>query len=169
MKIVYLALFATLLVSACASQPAYKPANGSGYGYKESELGENRYRVQFKARGESRDKAMDYALLRSAELTILKGYDWFVIVDRETVMDREQSTMETGMRQERIVTRDCGLLNCTTRSHTVPSYSVGASTGPRSETETILEIRMGKGVRPSTGDSYDALETRDSLQSRTGV
>lgn len=169
MNIKYLAIVAVLTLSACASQPDYKAANGGGYGYKESQISENRYRVQYKARGDARDKAMDYALLRSAELTLLKGYDWFMVVDRETLRDREQqSGVRTEIRNDRVVTRDCGLLGCTTRSRPSRSYSagVGTDTGSRTETETVLEIRMGKGVRPSSGDSYDALEVRDNLQSR---
>lgn len=169
MKIKYLTILAVLALSACASQPDYKAATGGGYGYKESQISENRYRVQYKARGDARDKAMDYALLRSAELTLLKGYDWFMVVDRETLRDREQQAgLRTEVRNDRVVTRDCGLLGCTTTSRPSTSYGVGigAGTSPRTETETVLEIRLGKGVRPASGDSYDALEVRDNLVSR---
>lgn len=34
MKITYLTVLAVLILSACASQPDYKAASGSGYGYQ---------------------------------------------------------------------------------------------------------------------------------------
>lgn len=170
MKTQALTLIAVLLLSACASQPDYKAANRAGYGYKETQLSESRYRVQYKARGEGQDTARDYALLRAAELTLLEGYDWFVVVDRETLVNREQhqSAVDSGVRYDRVVTRDCGLLNCTTSYKTVPTYSMGLSSGTpsRGDTEAVLEIMMGKGVRPASGDSYDAVEVRDNLQQR---
>ncbi|WP_308364950.1 MULTISPECIES: hypothetical protein [unclassified Microbulbifer] len=170
MKIHALIAFAILLATGCASQSAYKPANGSGYGYKESRISDNRYRVTFKARGDDRDRAMDYALLRAAELTLLKGYDWFVVVNRESMVDRKETEMQSGFSSgDRVITRDCGLLGCTTRSYsTPPTYSAGVSAGGGSRAESVLEIRMGKGVRPSSGDSYDALSVRDSLQKKAG-
>jgi len=170
MKIHAVIVFALLLATGCASQSAYKPASGSGYGYQESQISENRYRVTFKARGDERDQAMDYTLLRAAELTLLKGYDWFVVVNRETLIDRKETEMQSGFSSgDRVITRDCGLLGCTTRSYsTPPTYSAGVSTGGHSRTESVLEIRMGRGVRPSSGDSYDALSVRDNLQKKVG-
>lgn len=170
MKInIQILLLSMLLLSACASQPAYKPASGSGFGYKESQVNDDRYRVHFKARGDKRDEAMDYALLRAAELTLLEGYDWFEVLDRETIRERERtSEVHTGVTYDRVVTRDCGLLSCRSSAQTVPRYHTGVTTGStgRKETETVLEIRMGKGLRPSTGDSYDAMAVRNRLQDK---
>jgi hypothetical protein len=159
-------IIAVVLLSACASQSAYKPANGSGFGYKESQISANQYRVQFKARGDNRGKAVDYALLRAAELTLMNGYDWFVVVDRETVVERDQEGVQTTATTQTVVTRDCGLLTCNTNVRKVPNYGVEVDYGNTGETETSLGITMGKGVRPANGDSYDATEVRDNLKKR---
>lgn len=78
----FLFLVLAFSLCACASQSIYKPAKGGDFGYTEKLLGENYYRVQFKAFGKGR--ASDHAILRAAELTNEKGYAWFVIVNQET-------------------------------------------------------------------------------------
>jgi hypothetical protein len=148
----------TLMISACSAAPAYKAAHYSGYGYQDYPLAEDRYRVSFKARGDDRHAAMDYALRRAAEVTLLEGYDWFIVVDRETSTDREIShgggfTMQT----THMAVRDCGVLGCSTNYY--PSYSYGMDMRAeerREKVQAVLEIRMGEGARPSEGESYDA-------------
>jgi hypothetical protein len=155
-----------LLLGACAAPTAYKPAEGGGFGYRESQIADNRYRVSFKMRGDKRFEAMDYALLRAAELTLMAGYDWFVVADRQVDGEKREPRSKVGASRTRELERDCGLLGCTT--YTRPSTTLGAeiSTGKGAESEVILEIRLGKGVRPTEGDSYDALEVRDNLRER---
>ncbi|MEP1230929.1 MAG: hypothetical protein ABJG88_09665 [Litorimonas sp.] len=83
MKNIYLASFAVLLLTACAStQSAYGPSDGSGIGFKNIQLEPDRFRVSFTAR--SVDEARDYALLRAAELTDGEGYTHFRIVNGGT-------------------------------------------------------------------------------------
>lgn len=149
-----------LLLSACANQPAYKAAGDGRYGYKDSPLGKDRYRVSYVQRGKETTKTMDYALLRAAEVTLLEGYDWFTIVDRETLVDRKRvPSTQVSIAYGRGTVHGCGIFGCPYGT------GVGVSTGVSgNEVEVILEIRLGKGVRPETGDSYDALETRDILQ-----
>lgn len=166
MKTTLMVIVTLLLVSGCASQTAYKPARGLGYGYSETHLGEDRYRVQFKLRGSSRAKAKDYALLRAAELTLLNGYDWFIVVDRETLVHRDNTNVQTSVSNGTIVRQDCGLLTCSTTAYPAPNTTVGTYTDSQREVETILEIRLGKGIRPAGGDSYDAIEVRDSLNGK---
>lgn len=164
--IAIIAMITVTLMTGCASSPGYKAANGSGYGYSETKISDDRYRVQYKARGDDSQPARDYAMLRAAELTLLQGYDWFVVVDRETQVERDQNPSGAQVSNRTVVSRDCGLLTCDTNVHQVPTYSAGVSTGSRGETEVSIEIRMGKGVRPSSGDSYDAMEVRDNLDSK---
>ena len=90
--------FATLIMgltlAACASQPAYRAAENGGYGYSETKLTDTQYRVYFKGKGSDKTKAMDYAMLRAAEVTLNEGYDWFVVANRETMVDREKVSVE---------------------------------------------------------------------------
>lgn len=158
------ALMMVLLLSACAAPAVYQPAKDGGYGYRESQVADNRYRVSFRMRGDNRLDAMDYALLRASELTLIADYDWFVIVDRQVDGVQQASGSKVSARRTLGTQRHCGLLGCTTDSS--PAYGAEISSGNRSEQEVILEIRLGKGVRPTEGDSYDALEVRDNLRKR---
>jgi hypothetical protein len=152
-----LVMLTALIVSACSSQPDYRAAKGNGYGYAEQQISANYYRVTFKARGGNSGAAKGYALRRSAELTAEQGYDWFVVVDKETVTARESDSgnhLGAGYQQTRI--RDCSLLGCRSRTVTQPQYEAGISTGGKDQVETVLEIRLGKGVMPEGVNSYPA-------------
>lgn len=156
MKIIASMLFVTLL-SGCAAQSAYKAAKGDSSGYKEIALAENHYRVQFKINGPARSAAQKYALVRASELTLGQGYDWFVIEKRTTRTLNEADPFE--QKPSPIVTRNCGLLGC--RTHTkLPAQSPDI---PATETLTIIEIRMGRGLRPEK-ESYDAREIWETHQ-----
>lgn len=170
MKTIYLltGFIIAITLSACSSQPDYRKAEGSGYGYQETKVSETDYRVSFKARGSDSTKAMDYALLRAAEITIEQGYDWFVVTHRETLIDRERvepnnSLSYTNSRD--VVTR-CGLISCTTREYPSSSMSAGIHIGGNesSEIQSILVIRIGKGTRPDTDYSFNALEVKENLK-----
>jgi hypothetical protein len=151
-----LMIIAALTLAACSSQPDYRAAKDNGYGYAEQQISTNYYRVTFKARGDDSGEAKGYALRRAAELTAEQGYDWFVVVDKETVTEREQSSNRLGAGYQQTTVRDCGLLGCRSRTVTKPQYEVGISAGGKDQVETVLEIRLGKGVMPEGVNSYPA-------------
>ncbi|WP_241967845.1 CC0125/CC1285 family lipoprotein [Pseudidiomarina homiensis] len=166
-KLMSIALVSVVL-AACSSQPDYRAAEGSsGYGYDATQLTDTQYRVTFKARGSDADKAMDYALLRAAEVTLQNGYDWFVVTHRETLIDNERVEPSSTLRyaDSRDVVTRCGLVSCTTTSYPRSTFSAGVHIGgDRSQDiKSILEIKLGKGVRPDTDASFDALEVRQHL------
>lgn len=153
-----------LSLLGCASNSSYKPATGSGYGYTETEISENRYRIDYKDKSRRASQAKNYALLRAAELTLAQGYDWFVVVDRETQIEKSDDNISTNMTTGHTVTKSCGLLSCTTQTHPTTQYGVGMSSGTGKDFAIAsLEIRLGKGVKPATGDTYDAREISDSM------
>lgn len=79
-----------LLLAACATAvgTAYAPADSKGYGYSQTRIEGDRYRVTFAGDGATPlDVVEDYALLRAAELAVENGYDWFRIVGRS--VDRQ--------------------------------------------------------------------------------
>ena len=87
---VLVALAGALALGACATATPYQPAgyNGERGGYAEQRLEANRYSVSFSGNSvTSRDQVEMSLLLRSAELTVENGYDWFATVTRATDRD----------------------------------------------------------------------------------
>lgn len=172
MKQLLILISLTIFLGACASTSPYSPAKGeSGMGYRDQKLTADRWRVEFQMRKTNRSQAMDYALLRSAELTLQKGFDWFEVVDRVTEVDRGDGGGSSGgvsVGQSRGYERNCGLLGCSSRPSTVTQVGVGIGTGSdsRSKVTSIVEIVLGKGVRPESRNIYDARELADSLRER---
>lgn len=164
---------AAMMMTACASSGGhYMAADQQGdYGYYESELEENRYRVAYKSRGDNLERAKDYALLRASELTLQHGYDWFEIVDRSTDVkkdDRHDHGM-VAMRVHATTYRECGVISC--RTVTRPDYidTAYANNRPRGpeSTATIIEIVMGEGEKPKGGNVYDARTLANTIRERT--
>ena len=68
-------------LSGCAT--AYQSKSFTG-GYSETQLGDNIFQVSFRGNGyTSRERAADFTLLRSAEVTVENGFRYFVIVESE--------------------------------------------------------------------------------------
>lgn len=168
MKLFFTSMMVTLLLIACASSPVYSPASDSGFGYSHSQLDSNSYRVHFKMRGDDSKQAMDYAMRRAAQLTLEKGYDWFVINDQQTLTHtRKNADPSISHSETMVVTRDCGLVGCKTRSYPVHQTTFGTQLeSSQSMVESIIAIRMGKGMRPQSDNSYDALEVHKRLKSQ---
>jgi hypothetical protein len=89
------ALIAAAAVSACTTATPYQPyrpeaAGGVHGGYSDQQLAPDRYLVRFHGNElTSRDRVEGYMLYRVAELTLQRGYDWFLIVDRNTEHDTQ--------------------------------------------------------------------------------
>jgi hypothetical protein len=85
-----LALAAALAGSAglagCMSATPYQPATASSRaGYWDEQIESNRFRVSFAGNTlTSRDTVERYLLYRAAELTVQRGFDHFVLVNRDT-------------------------------------------------------------------------------------
>jgi len=169
-----LTLTLLVLVSGCTSKPDYRLAIDGSVGYSEQKITDDRYRVQFKSHSKLVADASDYALLRAAELTQAQGYDWFVVTSKETFVESEKQPdrSSVGFTQTRQIERNCGLLTCETRSR--PSTAVGVNINAgidnthrndRKEVHSILEIRMGKGLKPNE-DSYGAQDVIDNLSEK---
>ena len=157
-------------VSGCAPKPDYRSATNGSVGYSEQKITEDRYRVQFKSHSKLVADASDYALLRSAELTEQQGYDWFVVTSKETFVESEkqQTRSSIGFSQTRQMEKNCGLLTCETRSRPSTAVGVNINSGinnDRKEVHSILEIRMGKGIKPSE-NSYGVQDVIDNLSKK---
>lgn len=81
-RMAILALLTPLLLSGCFGPTLYQVHQLSG-GYRESPVSQNRWYVEFYGNGyTSRDSVMAYWLYRCAELTLQKGFEYFVLVSR---------------------------------------------------------------------------------------
>lgn len=79
MKLKLLVFLITILLINCATPYRQKGLMG---GFSETQVTENSFRVHFRGNGYTdRERAIDYCLLRCAELAIENGYNYFIIVD----------------------------------------------------------------------------------------
>ncbi len=84
---------AALIVAACATPTPYQPAEKSRDGYTNRSIENDRLRVTFHGNSRtSRETVESYLLFRAAELTLEKGGDYFVVVDRDTEKNTDFST-----------------------------------------------------------------------------
>ncbi|MGE0596846.1 MAG: hypothetical protein AB7P07_10790 [Hyphomonadaceae bacterium] len=78
---------ASLMLAACATQTPYQPAAqpGSGYGFQEQRIENNRVRITFRGNTVTdRETVETYMLYRAAEVTREAGFDYFIVANRDT-------------------------------------------------------------------------------------
>lgn len=82
-----------LFLQGCAT--AYQKTGFSG-GYSETQLDENVFRVSFSGNGYTgSERAADFTLLRSAELTLDNDFHYFAIIDANSKTSRSTHTTPT--------------------------------------------------------------------------
>lgn len=161
MRILTAILIAGLL-SACATAvgTAYGPADKKGYGYTETRVEADRYRITFAGDGATPQNAVeDYALLRAAELAVANGYDWFRVVAGGTTAE-DKGGVGLGM----------GLGTGSYGRHTGVGVGVGGDVGTigaRRFFTSRIEVLLGKGEKPEGPDVYDAKSVIDTIGART--
>ena len=70
----------------------YQPLGFTG-GYSELPLSDNVFKVSFAGNGYTgRNTVADYALLRSAEVSLSKGYRYFIVTDERSYSDHSTFT-----------------------------------------------------------------------------
>lgn len=83
-----LALASASVLASCATPTPYQPATGSGSyrtGYWDEQIEADRFRVTFAGNSlTSRETVERFLLYRAAQLTVERGYDYFVLSDRDT-------------------------------------------------------------------------------------
>jgi len=158
-----LAIICAASLGACATAvgTAYGPADSKGYGYSDTRIESDRYRIVFAGDGATPPEAVeDFAMLRAADLALAGGYDWFRVVSRS--MDAEDkggvglgAGFGTGSYGRRSavgvgVSGDLGTI------------------GARRFYTARLEVLMGKGKPPGDAGVYDARSLAGTLRGRTG-
>lgn len=85
-----LSLVAAVTLGGCAT--TYQPVGFTG-GFSETQLAPDVFNVTFKGNGyTAQDKANDFTLLRSAEIALENGFNYFVIVDANQYSKHETYT-----------------------------------------------------------------------------
>ena len=85
---VLMAMAGALALAGCTTATPYRPASaqaGDRTGYSDYRIAADRYRVSFSGNSmTSRETVERYLLFRAAELTLERGFDTFVMVQRDT-------------------------------------------------------------------------------------
>ena len=148
-----LLLCAAALAACAAASTPYQPA-ANGFGFSEQQVETDRYRVQFRGNDvTARDTVESYGLYRAAELTVERGYDYFVVADRD-------------------VQRDTRYLGTTSG---VGGFGYGGGFGgvgttdllPIDEYGVVLDVKMFRGQRPD--DEVQAYDAREVLRNLAGT
>jgi len=170
MKKLAIAFICALTLSACSTLPTYHPATKAGEtGFSEQKIDGNHYRVSFQGDSSTpRYQVEDYLLLRAAEITAEKGFDYFIISEKET---DSKTTIKTVRRSALY-----GRFNHY-HGHPVysfPYYAYGYDWGYPLNTETreytrfsaMAYIEMHKGPKPlNNGRAFEASEIIENLRS----
>ena len=171
MKRQIIGLSALVIFGACAATgPEYREARSdSAPGFSEQVIEADRYRIQYRLDEDHVGKAQDFALLRAAELTMEKGFSTFEVVSEVAdVTSETEQVSQVGLERDYVVTRECGLLGCSSRVD--PTYTRGSiSTGTvRTDEETIvtLEILLSNFDASKSARHYDASDVAANIRER---
>ncbi len=164
---------AALALAACAtSSTPYQPAGqGSRYGYSELRLQEDRYRVTFAGNSvTSREQVEMSLLLRSAEVTLQSGYDWFSTVNRATERDSRYYTQPDPFYTHRYGpywSPYWRFYRGGYWSRWDPFWGNDFNVQEVTRYEASAEIVMGRGQKPANDqNAFDAREVVDNLGPR---
>lgn len=151
---------AAIMLAACATAvgTAYAPADSKGYGYAETRIEADRYRVSFAGDGATPQNVVeDYLLLRAAELAVENGYDWFRVVGR-TIDEAEKGGVGLG-----------GGFGGGGRNVGVGVGGNLGTVGAKKFYTAKLEALFGKGEKPAGdegGEVYDARSVIETIRAR---
>jgi len=140
------------LLAGCATVTPYQPKT-DGEGYADQPIENHRYRVSFAGNSATpRETVENYLLFRAAELTLEKGYDYFVLSDSDTeAATRYQETI-SAFGSTGFYSRYYGL-----------GFGLGTA-HPITEYQAQAYVTMFKGKRPTERpEAFDAREVRNNL------
>ncbi|MEO0399847.1 MAG: hypothetical protein AAF224_10565 [Pseudomonadota bacterium] len=149
-------LFLGLTACVTATGTAYGPADGGRYGYSETRIEKDRYRISFAGDGAtSPDTVEAFALRRAAELALANGYDWFRVVGSDlAVEERGGVGLGAGVGSGRVGRRG-GV-----------GVGVGGdlgTIGARRFFTARIQVLMGNGEKPAGDPSaFDAQSVLDA-------
>lgn len=138
-----------IALSACAT--AYKSEGFSG-GFSETQLDTNVWRITFTGNGYTkRHRAEDFALLRSADLTLKNGYSYFILADSNSSAETSAFTTPTTAHTTGSAYRTGNYLHGTARTQTYGGQTIVVS--KHSATNTVVMFNEKRSI---LGMVYDA-------------
>ena len=161
MKKIIVALFGVVLLSGCATP--YKP-NGFAFngGFDSVELEPNYFHVTFKGNEKtSRERASDFALLRTSDLMLERNCQSFVVVKSSN--DIKKSTLVLPSAQSSSSTTTFYGNTAITQTNTMPSIAIASNLEfPR----TTIEARCSNETPDITKGVYDSKFINNSLRAK---
>jgi hypothetical protein len=160
------AVAAAAALVACATTTMYQPAaQPGGYGYSETQMEANRARVNFRGNSlTSRETVESLLLFRAAELTLARGFDYFVIAtrntDTRTRLQSYGSPYYPSFYHWRVYSPRWGW-----RSWYDPFWDADVSYRQITQFEASAEITMHHGTKPADNPAaFDAREVQNNLR-----
>lgn len=158
-KLLVLALSLSLVACATVGPATYGPADKDGFGYEETKVESDRYRITYRGSGGMPpEQVEDYALLRAAELALADGYDWFRVVGRD-VAGEQRGGVGVG----------AGFGTGSYGRRSSVGVGVGGDLGTiggRDYFTVRMEVLMGAGEPPEDEQYYDAREINETIGAR---
>ncbi len=146
------------VLAGCATATPYQPMQNN-VGYADQQLESNRYRVSFAGNSSTkRETVENYVLYRTAEVTLDKGYDYFVLSSTSTEREPERSGG---------ITFGIGGYGFGSRSGVGIGIGTGTSTDSRyREYQGQADALLMRGKKPADNPAaYDAREVKENLES----
>jgi hypothetical protein len=161
-----------LLLVGCATK--YQPQSFSG-GFSETQLDTNVFTVTFKGNGYTgRDKANDFALLRSAELAMENGFKYFAIVDAQQYSKNSTfTTPTTAITNVNANTYGTAYNYGNNTTYNAKTYGTATTTVSGGQTYNISKPRTSNTIVCFTekpeGFAYNAQFLANSLKQKYGL
>ena len=153
-----LAFAAALSLAACAAvgPASYGPADSKGFGYQQTQIESDRYRIVYRGSGDMPPEMVeDYGRLRAAEIALENGYDWFRVIGRD-ISSEQRGGVGVG----------AGLGGGSYGRSTGVGVGVSGDLGTiggRDYFTVRLEVLMGEGAPPEDGEYFDARQVMDAI------
>lgn len=152
LKLTLAGIAGALALGACATETGYVPAAEGPYGFSESRIESNRFQVTFSGNALTDLETVErYLLYRAAELTSQNGYDYFIMVNRQT--DEDSSYRGTGFDQRFAMQYYHPMWGWRYRND--PFFN-NFDMREVSRYQAISEIVMGNGPKPGDVNAYNA-------------
>jgi hypothetical protein len=163
---------AAFALAACASTPPAPPyaaaSSPTSAGYSETQIESTRYFVTYRApSGAEAARLEDYALLRSAELTLQNGRDWFW-VDRRSFDQQEDGRASGPSLGVGIGGGSYGRRSGASVGVGM-TFPLGSRDRPDRARGATYEIRFGEGPKPDDANAYDARSTAQAIRARISM
>lgn len=158
-RFVFVVLAAGLL-AACATPTPYQPvsrATDGPRGFAEAKIEADRYRVSFSGNSRTKRETVEtYLLYRAAELTLERGFDYFITTERATEVEDRSYAVSTGFPRYGFFHRRHGFGR-------FPIYDT-YETVPVKRYDAFAIVKLYSGEAPA-GDpnAYDAREVIANL------